>query len=91
MLSVFPSDDITIIYLSANVVPLAFQSKTYTQLLKAAQGIDIIAVTHKPMPIDEQNIVVDLPRSQAAFHGRFSISPQIPSRFLSHFLDSKIF
>ena len=60
-------DALTIIYISANIIPLAFASKTYEQLLKAAQGNPIIAVTHQPIPT-EQNIVVDLPRSQASIY-----------------------
>src|ERR1035437_2789075 len=63
----FSSQDLTIVMYTANVVPQAFASKTYEQLLKAAQGMPIITVSHKPMPIDN-NIVVDLPRHQASIY-----------------------
>lgn len=55
--------DLTIVLYTANVVPTAFASKTYTQLLKAAQNLPIIVVSKIPMPVDEQNIVVDTTRS----------------------------
>lgn len=68
--------DLTIIYISANVISNYFANKTYSQLLKAAQGVPIIAVTHKPMIIEEQNIVVDLPRSQASIYRQVLIGAQ---------------
>jgi hypothetical protein len=60
--------DLTIVYISANVLPLVFHSHTYQQLLRAAQGSPIIAVTHEPMTIEETNIVVDLPRHQSSIY-----------------------
>ena len=68
----FHSQDLTIILYTANVIPLAFASKTYEQLLKAAQGMPIITVSHKPMPV-ENNIVVDLPRHQASIYRQLLI------------------
>jgi hypothetical protein len=59
--------DLTIIYISANVIPEGFAEKTQEQLLKAAQGQPIISVTHKPTDLGD-NIVVDLPRSQASIY-----------------------
>jgi hypothetical protein len=60
--------DLTIVYYTCNEVPLAFASKVYQQLLKAAQGSPIIVVSHKPMPVDAQNIVVDLPRHHLSIY-----------------------
>lgn len=57
------TSDLTIILYTANVIPTPFASKTYEQLLKAAQGQPIIVVSKIPMPIEEQNIVVESPRS----------------------------
>lgn len=59
--------DLTIIYISANVIPKDFAEKTQTQLLKAAQGHAIISITHQPTDLGA-NIVVDLPRSQASIY-----------------------
>lgn len=67
------SDDLTIIYLTANIISNYFANNTWAQLQKAAQGIPIIAVSHKPMAIDDQNIVVDLPRSQASIYRQLLI------------------
>ncbi len=61
-------NDITIILYTCNEVPLAFASNTYNQLLKAAQGAPIVVVSQKPMPVDEQNIVVDLPRHHLSIY-----------------------
>ncbi len=54
--------DLTIILYTANIIPKAFASRCYTQLLKAAQGQKIIVVSQETMEIDEHNIVVTLPR-----------------------------
>jgi hypothetical protein len=62
------TDDLTVVMYTCNEIPLAFASKTYNQLLKAAQGDPIIVVSQKPMPIDEQNIVVDLPRHHLSIY-----------------------
>lgn len=56
------NNELTIILYTCNEIPLGFASKCYEQLLKAAQGLPIITVSHKPMPV-ENNIVVDLSRS----------------------------
>lgn len=56
-------NDLTIIYYTANAIPLAFASAVYTQLLKAAQGQEIIVVSQKPMEIEETQVHVDFPRS----------------------------
>lgn len=60
--------ELSIVYITANVIPLVFANNTWEQLIKAAQGNPIIVVSHEPMPIDEHNIVVDLPRSQASIY-----------------------
>ncbi len=60
--------DLTIIYISANVINEYFHANTWNYFVKAAQGQPIIAVTHKSMPVAENNIVVDLPRSQASIY-----------------------
>jgi len=62
-----PQNDLTIVYYTCNEVPLAFASKVYEQLLKAAQGAPIIVVSHKPMLVDS-NIVVDLPRHHLSIY-----------------------
>ncbi len=59
--------DLTIVYITANVIPESFAWITQETLLKAAQGLPIISVSHKPVAIGD-NIVVDLPRSQASIY-----------------------
>ncbi len=61
------SQDLTIIYLTANVIPEKFAQKTREVLLKAAQGQPIISISHKPIDFGA-NIVVDYPRSQASIY-----------------------
>lgn len=59
--------DLTIVYLSANLIPESFAIETRDSLLKAAQGQPIISITHQPIGLGA-NIVVDLPRSQASIY-----------------------
>lgn len=70
------TDDLTIIYYSANVIPLHFASATYNQLLKAAQGLPLIVVSQQPMPIDEPNIVVDFRPSHLNIYRQALIGAQ---------------
>lgn len=64
----FPEPDLTIILYTCNEIPPSFASKVYEQLLKAAQGQEVIVVSQKPMSIDEKNIVVDLPRHHLSIY-----------------------
>lgn len=64
----FPEPDLTIIYISANVISHFFHNNTWDYFIKAAQGNPVIAVTHKQMDVDARNIVVDLPRSQRSIY-----------------------
>jgi len=69
-------NDLTIIYYSANVVPNHFADKFWIQLEKAAQGLNIIPVTQKPLPI-ENNIVVDLPRHHLSIYRQALLGAEI--------------
>lgn len=60
-------NDLTIIYYSANVVPKYFERTVQEQLEKAAQGTQIISVTHKPVGIGD-NIIVNLPRHHLSIY-----------------------
>lgn len=55
--------DLTIIYITANVIPEKFAQYVQGQLLKAAQGTLIISVSKKSMAFGNVNIVSDTPRS----------------------------
>lgn len=59
--------DATGIYITCNVISDYFMKNTQKQLLEASAGLPIISVSHKPMNFG-QNIVVDLPRSQASIY-----------------------
>ena len=62
-----PQDDLTIIYYSANVIPLPFATSVRDQLKKAAEGLPIISVTHRPI-IFGTNITVDLLRHHLSIY-----------------------
>jgi len=55
----------TIIYITANVLPRHFAMKTREQLLKASEGLPIISVSKKPMYFGTNICVGKTPRSQA--------------------------
>lgn len=59
--------DLTICYYTANVVPEHFANATRGYLLQAIGGAPLISVSHKPIDFGD-NIVVDLPRSQASIY-----------------------
>lgn len=71
----FLRDDLTIIYYSACVIPQSFASKVWEQLEKAAQGMPIIAVTQKSMPV-ENNLVVNLPRHHLSIYRQALLGAQ---------------
>lgn len=56
------TEDISIVYYTANSIPEAFMEHTQRQLLAAAGYIPIVSVSHKPM-VFGQNIVVNFERS----------------------------
>lgn len=59
--------DCTVVYVTANVIPEKFAFSTITQLVKSAEGLPIVSVSHKHLNLG-QSIVVDLPRSQASIY-----------------------
>jgi hypothetical protein len=60
--------DLTIVYITANVIPEKFAVTMQEQLLKAAQGLMIIAVSKKPVDFGDVNLISDTPRSQASIY-----------------------
>lgn len=60
--------DLTIIYLTANVIPDKFAETTREQLLKAAQGALIISVSKQPINFGDVNLISDTPRSQSSIY-----------------------
>lgn len=66
--------DLSIIYITANVIPSVFALKVRRNLKEAVNGLPVIAVTHKPSAdYFENNIVVDLPRSQYSIYKQILI------------------
>lgn len=59
--------DLTIIYLTANEVPLIFDQHIQRHLLLAANDLPIISVSKKPVTIGK-NIISDLPRSHISIY-----------------------
>lgn len=59
--------DLTIVYITANIIPESFAEHTRSTLLKAIGSTSLISVSHKPMNFGK-NIVVNLPRSQASIY-----------------------
>lgn len=62
------NQDLTVIYYTANVISEKFGHNTRLRLRKAAGSVSIISVSRQPMYFGDQNIVVDLPRSQASIY-----------------------
>lgn len=78
--------DLTIIYITANVISDYFANNTQKQLWKATEGIPIIIVSHKPMDFGSEdiNLVVDLPRSQASIYRQVLIgAKEAKTRYLA--------
>lgn len=59
-------NNLTIVYITANIISDYFAESTQSVLLEAARGLPIIAVSKKPTDFGTQNICVgNTPRSQA--------------------------
>lgn len=61
------SDDLTIVYYTANVIPEDFMRRVQSQLTLAAWDYPIISVSKKPIDFG-QNIVVNTPRSHISIY-----------------------
>src|SRR3990167_4876857 len=59
------TSDLSVIYITANVLPRRFARKTQEQLLKAIGGLPLVSVSKKPMDFGENICVGNTPRSQA--------------------------
>lgn len=62
------SEDLSIIYYTANEIPFGFAMATQNQLLKATEGLPIICVSHKFMLFGEKNIQLKLPRATKSIY-----------------------
>lgn len=59
--------DLTVVYYTANVIPDAFADAVRTQILKSADGLPVVSVSHKPLDFGD-NIVVSLPRHHLSIY-----------------------
>lgn len=57
--------DLTVIYITANVISEGFAKNTQEQLVKAIDGWPLVSVSKKPMNFGTNIVVGDTPRNQA--------------------------
>lgn len=63
------TNDLTVVYYSANVAPVAFRASVLARLIEVTEGLPMVAVTHGPVPVEVENdIIVDLPRHHLSIY-----------------------
>jgi len=61
-------NDLTLVYYTCNEVNEKLGRSAFGELQVAASGIPMIVVSHRPMTVTENNIVVDLPRHHLSIY-----------------------